>query len=303
MFGRVSPDERKDNVGRLTKALVSSTSTADKKTDRRAQKHYAAILERCLFGRYCPAAPDTYMDAIASWHHVLCEWGHLLVPDVPNGSDGAGRSDATHGNGDAKGRGSNKSASMAKDFWHPRHLIDLDELDLSRRLRKLESVKGSAPGDTSSPPGTNQSSQCTISSASTTPSTASIATTASTVVIPTFTTAHELESVPGPRLPSGHSWKLQLVDDAYLEIDEHELLLDADRPPGRVQDWSCLEEQQVSDQHTNRALGLEQREQIAMCRKCAPRKTNVSMYQIQTRSADEPMTVKYQCECGNNWKE
>lgn len=36
------------------------------------------------------------------------------------------------------------------------------------------------------------------------------------------------------------------------------------------------------------------------CKKCGSEKT--SYYQMQTRSADEPMTTFVQCECGNRWK-
>jgi len=38
------------------------------------------------------------------------------------------------------------------------------------------------------------------------------------------------------------------------------------------------------------------------CFKC--KKRNCTYYQLQTRSADEPMTTFIQClECGNNWKQ
>jgi transcription elongation factor S-II len=41
-------------------------------------------------------------------------------------------------------------------------------------------------------------------------------------------------------------------------------------------------------------------EGILVCPKCKSRKT--SYYQLQTRSADEPMTTYAQCSCGNRWK-
>ena len=36
------------------------------------------------------------------------------------------------------------------------------------------------------------------------------------------------------------------------------------------------------------------------CRKCGSEKT--TYYQLQTRSADEPMTTYVQCECGCRWR-
>lgn len=42
-------------------------------------------------------------------------------------------------------------------------------------------------------------------------------------------------------------------------------------------------------------------EGIFMCRKCKSKKT--TYYQLQTRSADEPMTTYVECrECNNHWK-
>lgn len=45
----------------------------------------------------------------------------------------------------------------------------------------------------------------------------------------------------------------------------------------------------------------EEYEGIFMCRKCKSKKT--SYYQLQTRSADEPMTTYVECKnCNNHWK-
>lgn len=45
----------------------------------------------------------------------------------------------------------------------------------------------------------------------------------------------------------------------------------------------------------------EEYEGIFMCRKCKSKKTEY--YQLQTRSADEPMTTYVHCKnCDNNWK-
>lgn len=42
-------------------------------------------------------------------------------------------------------------------------------------------------------------------------------------------------------------------------------------------------------------------EGIFMCKKCKSKKT--TYYQLQTRSADEPMTTYVECKnCGNHWK-
>jgi transcription elongation factor S-II len=45
----------------------------------------------------------------------------------------------------------------------------------------------------------------------------------------------------------------------------------------------------------------EEYEGIFMCRKCKSKRT--SYYQLQTRSADEPMTTYVECKnCNNHWK-
>lgn len=45
----------------------------------------------------------------------------------------------------------------------------------------------------------------------------------------------------------------------------------------------------------------EEYEGIFMCRKCKSKKT--TYYQLQTRSADEPMTTYVECKnCNNHWK-
>ena len=45
---------------------------------------------------------------------------------------------------------------------------------------------------------------------------------------------------------------------------------------------------------------LDNIEGILVCPKCKTKKT--SYYQMQTRSADEPMTTFAQCLCGHKWK-
>lgn len=51
----------------------------------------------------------------------------------------------------------------------------------------------------------------------------------------------------------------------------------------------------------NKAKLDEDYEGIFMCRKCKSKKTEY--YQLQTRSADEPMTTYVHCKnCDNNWK-
>ena len=51
----------------------------------------------------------------------------------------------------------------------------------------------------------------------------------------------------------------------------------------------------------NKAKLDEDYEGIFMCKRCKSKKTEY--YQLQTRSADEPMTTYVHCKnCDNNWK-
>jgi DNA-directed RNA polymerase subunit M/transcription elongation factor TFIIS len=50
----------------------------------------------------------------------------------------------------------------------------------------------------------------------------------------------------------------------------------------------------------NKAKMDAEYEGILTCPKCKSKKT--SYYQMQTRSADEPMTTYAQCQCGHRWK-
>lgn len=64
---------------------------------------------------------------------------------------------------------------------------------------------------------------------------------------------------------------------------------------------------ELLDKKTKRDRMKYEMKQVAMtemfkCRKCSSR--NCSYYELQTRSADEPMTQFISClDCGNRWKQ
>lgn len=63
-------------------------------------------------------------------------------------------------------------------------------------------------------------------------------------------------------------------------------------------------ERKIRENDTRREMAKAELEKdyegILTCPKCKSKKT--SYYQLQTRSADEPMTTYAQCLCGNRWK-
>lgn len=64
--------------------------------------------------------------------------------------------------------------------------------------------------------------------------------------------------------------------------------------------WIKRYEKQQEINLQRMAKQIEFTESIYVCRKCKQNK-NV-YYQMQTRSADEPMTTFISCVCGNRWK-
>ncbi|KAF6003145.1 hypothetical protein CCYA_CCYA09G2739 [Cyanidiococcus yangmingshanensis] len=79
-----------------------------------------------------------------------------------------------------------------------------------------------------------------------------------------------------------------------------------------VHPWAALNEQEARQSTASRdrtadplLLGTEtpgQETSQVRCERCGARRA--SFYQLQTRSADEPMTTFYRClECGNQWRE
>lgn len=64
--------------------------------------------------------------------------------------------------------------------------------------------------------------------------------------------------------------------------------------------WKSRYEEQEQIRLSKMARQIQFTESIYVCRKC---KSNKNAYvQLQTRSADEPMTTFVKCICGNSWK-
>ena len=86
---------------------------------------------------------------------------------------------------------------------------------------------------------------------------------------------------------------------AELASDDHKKRLadlksaDAD---GSRTDW-----EQANEKTINKSLGIARQGGAYKCGAC--RGTNTTHYQLQTRSADEPMTVFITCkDCGKKWR-
>lgn len=72
-------------------------------------------------------------------------------------------------------------------------------------------------------------------------------------------------------------------------------------PDGPYAQALMIAKQRELDIETQKAKNDEEYEGIFKCRKCGSKKT--TYYQLQTRSADEPMTTYVTCtSCDNRWK-
>jgi transcription elongation factor S-II len=65
--------------------------------------------------------------------------------------------------------------------------------------------------------------------------------------------------------------------------------------------WDPLIQAKIKKDKTKYETNMEAATDTFKCRKC--HKSKCTYYQLQTRSADEPMTTFVQClECGNRWR-
>jgi transcription elongation factor S-II len=65
--------------------------------------------------------------------------------------------------------------------------------------------------------------------------------------------------------------------------------------------WSKLIEEKIKRDKSKYEVNMDAATDTFTCRKCKQNKC--SYYQMQTRSADEPMTTFVSClSCGNRWK-
>ena len=83
---------------------------------------------------------------------------------------------------------------------------------------------------------------------------------------------------------------------ASSEIQEKLKKQRAEKAEAARSDWD-----EANFEEVNKKLGIKQIASLFTCGKCKSTKT--TSYQVQTRSADEPMTVFVTCmDCGNKWK-
>ena len=64
--------------------------------------------------------------------------------------------------------------------------------------------------------------------------------------------------------------------------------------------WKDIIQRKIKRDKSATTVDLSAATDEFYCFRCKKRKC--SYYQMQTRSADEPMTTFVQCECGNRWK-
>ena len=65
--------------------------------------------------------------------------------------------------------------------------------------------------------------------------------------------------------------------------------------------WEALIEQKIKRDKAKYETKIQAATDIFKCRKC--KSNECTYYQMQTRSADEPMTTFVSCiNCGNRWK-
>ena len=83
---------------------------------------------------------------------------------------------------------------------------------------------------------------------------------------------------------------------ASRDIQEKMKAVRAEKAEAARSDWD-----EANFEEVNKKLGIKQIASLFTCGKCKSTKT--TSYQVQTRSADEPMTVFVTCmDCGNKWK-
>lgn len=92
-----------------------------------------------------------------------------------------------------------------------------------------------------------------------------------------------------------------IIDKTVKAKDLVRMEADTLMPEGPYAQAIMTAKQRELDIETHKAKMDEEYEGIFKCRKCGSKKT--TYYQLQTRSADEPMTTYVTCtSCDNHWK-
>ena len=92
---------------------------------------------------------------------------------------------------------------------------------------------------------------------------------------------------------------LQKVKDKLIKPDVLAFMTHQEMNPDR---WKILIEKKIKRDQSKYKTDMDAATDIFNCKKCKSNKC--SYYQMQTRSADEPMTQFITClDCNNNWKQ
>ena len=91
---------------------------------------------------------------------------------------------------------------------------------------------------------------------------------------------------------------IEQINSGIIKVHKIAFMTHQEMAPER---WSKLIETKIKRDKNKFETNVEAATDTFTCRKCKSKKT--TYYQMQTRSADEPMTTFVTCiECGNRWK-
>ena len=91
---------------------------------------------------------------------------------------------------------------------------------------------------------------------------------------------------------------LKQLESGELKSQDLAFMTHQEMNPGK---WEALIQAKIKKDKTKYETNMEAATDTFKCRKCQKKKC--TYYQLQTRSADEPMTTFVSClECGNRWR-
>lgn len=91
---------------------------------------------------------------------------------------------------------------------------------------------------------------------------------------------------------------LQQIESGQIKCRDVAFMTHQEMNPAK---WDALIQMKIKKDKTKYETNMEAATDTFKCRKCHQKKC--TYYQLQTRSADEPMTTFVSClECGNRWR-